>query len=72
MSAPESVLLAVAGVTPLLTVGIAALWEQRQAKKPEPAHDPWQCRQCARMRHPAGRALRASSGGIPRQGGPRE
>lgn len=30
------------------------------------------CRQCARMRHPAGRALRASGGGIPRQGGPRE
>ncbi|MEU3044317.1 hypothetical protein ABZ700_25880 [Streptomyces diastaticus] len=30
------------------------------------------CRQCARMRHPAGRALRPASGGIPRQGGPRE
>ncbi|MBL0778242.1 hypothetical protein G6541_13355 [Streptomyces albidoflavus] len=57
-----------AGVTPLLTVGIAALWEQRQAKKPTPAHDPWQCRHCVRLRHPSSRAQRLGlTAGLPRQ-----
>lgn len=68
MNVPESVLLAVASVTPLLVVGIAALWEKRQAKKPAPAHDPWQCRYCAPLLHPSSRARRlALTAGLPRQ-----